>query len=196
AAGAAALAALLLVLAVTPLRERVADKGKELARGEINALLTGRLDGWRAAAYMTAQAPLAGVGHGAYRTEYADAKLHLKEQGVEFYLDKRQVMFANAHNEYLEAAAEWGLPGALALAWALWVLWGALRRRWSAGAERASKAAGQGFERSDAVVAWAGVAALAVLAAAQFPFRIALVAYQAILFLAWVLPSSPPKESS
>lgn len=195
AAGAAALAALLLVLAVTPLRERVADKGKELARGEINALLTGRLDGWRAAAYMTSQAPLTGIGHGAYRTEFADAKLELTEQGVAFFRDNRQVMFANAHNEYLEAAAEWGLPGALALVWALWVLWQSLRRRWSAVAEVSTKSAKSGLPRSDAVVAWAGVAALAVLAAAQFPFRIALVAYQAILFLAWVLPSSPEEAS-
>jgi O-antigen ligase len=194
AAGAAALAALLLVLAVTPLRERVADKGKELARGEINALLTGRLDGWRAAAHMTAQAPLTGVGHGAYRTEFADAKLELTEDGVEFFRHNRQVMFANAHNDYLEAAAEWGLPGALALAWALWVLWGALRHRWSAVSEASAKTVSASLERSDAVVAWAGVVALAVLAAAQFPFRIALVAYQAVLFLAWVLPSSPPEE--
>lgn len=184
ALAATGLAVVVLVLALSPLRERVAAKGKELARGDVNALLTGRLDGWRAALHMTAEQPLAGVGHGAYRTEFADAKLELAARGVEFFRSNRQVMFANAHNEYLEAAAEWGLPGALALGWGLWVVATALRRR----AARATSAE----ERAAAALALAGTLALAVLALAQFPFRIALVGYQALIFLAWALPRDAP----
>jgi O-antigen ligase len=91
-----------------------------------------------------------------------------------------QVVFANAHNEVLEAAAEWGVPGLAALAWALWVLFAALRRRDRRAEERA--------------LAWAGVAALAVLSLMAFPFRVALVAYPALLFLSGVL--RPAEEES
>ena len=39
-------------------------------------------------------------------------------------------------------------------------------------------------------LAWAGLAELAVLSLAYFPFRVALVAWPAVLFLAWVLRRS------
>lgn len=176
------LVATVALAVVPPLRERVASKVKELGRGDVNSMLTGRLDGWRAALYMVGEHPLAGVGHGAYRTEFAGAKLTLSEHGVEFFHDNRQVMFVNAHNEYLEAAAEWGLPGAAALAWALWVVVSSLRRR----------SADSAWSPEDRALAWAGLAALAILSLAQFPFRLALVGYEAVLFLAWIVPREAP----
>jgi O-antigen ligase len=170
-AGGAVLA-VALAFAVPPLRERLVGKVDQALRGDWNAVLTGRFDGWRTAAWMLSEHPWTGVGHGAYLPEFAPAKLALLEQGVQFYPGQVQTIFANAHNEILEAGAEWGLPGLVALAWALWVLIAGLRRI-SPGPERA--------------LAWAGATALAVLSLVHFPFRLALVAFPALLFFAWVL---------
>ncbi|HEY0510700.1 MAG TPA: O-antigen ligase family protein [Thermoanaerobaculia bacterium] len=169
-----ALAAALLVAVVPPLRHRVTEKVRAAAGGDWNSVLTGRLDGWRTAVWMLEEHPLAGVGQGAYRPEFVPAKLALLERGVQFFPEQTTVVFANAHNEYLEAAADWGIPGLLALAWGLWVLLTALRR----------------VDAEERSLAWAGTAALAVLALVYFPFRVALVAYPALLFLSWVLRGS------
>ncbi len=177
--------AALLVAVVPPLRARFVEKAAAAARGDLNKVLTGRLDGWRAALWMLSEHPLTGVGHGAYQPEFVPAKLALLARGVRFFPDQNLVVFANAHNEYLEAGAEWGIPGLLALGWGLSVLLGALRR-------------GHG-EPEDRALAWAGVAALAALALVDFPFRIALVAFPALLFLSWVLgrgrPARPEEEA-
>ncbi|MFL6290294.1 MAG: O-antigen ligase family protein [Thermoanaerobaculia bacterium] len=175
---AAAVVAAVLVLAVAPLRVRVAGKLRGLAQGDLNEVLTGRLDGWRAALWMMGEHPLAGVGHGAYLPEYMPAKLALLDRGVEFLPGQRTPVFSNAHNEFLEAGAEWGIPGLLALAWGLWVVFCAARAR------------GQ----NDRALAWSGLAALAVLSLAYFPLRVALVAFPALLFLAWVLRPEPEEE--
>jgi O-antigen ligase len=173
-AGGAVLAVVVL-LAVAPLRERVLVKLRGLAAGDLNEVLTGRLDGWRAALWMLEQHPAAGVGHGAYLPEYVPAKLALLDRGVRFLPGQTTPVFGNAHNEFLEAGAEWGIPGLLALAWALWVLLGAARRA----ADR------------DRPLVGSGLAALIVLSLAYFPFRVAVLAFPAILFLAWVLRPEP-----
>jgi O-antigen ligase len=167
---AAVLAAALLPLAFAPLRARVVVKVEQARAGDWNKVLTGRLDGWRAAAHMLAEHPLTGVGSGSYRPEFAPAKLALVERGRAFYSAPLQVVFANAHNDLLEAGAEWGIPGLLALAWALWSALSAARR---------------GEARAGAL-AFAGLCGLAVLALAHFPLRIALTGYPALLFLAWL----------
>ena len=176
ALAAALVAVALVVAAVGPLRSRVLQKSQALAHGEWNWVLTGRLDGWRAAAWMLRRHPLTGVGQGAYGAEFAPAKLALLDQGVQFFADLRETGFANAHNEILEVGADWGLPGLLALAWALWVLLAALTRGGRAGRTP-----------EDWSLAWAGTASLGILSLVDFPFRIALVAFPALLFLAWVL---------
>ncbi|MEA2561565.1 MAG: hypothetical protein QOH06_3069 [Acidobacteriota bacterium] len=174
---AAAVVATVLVLAVAPLRVRVAGKLRGLAEGDLNEVLTGRLDGWRAALWMMREHPLAGVGHGAYLPEYVPAKLALLDRGVEFLPGQVTPVFDNAHNEFLNAGAEWGIPGLLALAWALWVV---LR---TARAVRSRE--------DNHALAWSGLTALAVLSLAYFPFHVAIVAFPALLFLAWVLQEEP-----
>jgi O-antigen ligase len=170
----------LLAGTVAPLRQRVMEKAQALAQGNWNWLLTGRLDGWRAAVWMLREHPLTGVGQGAYRAEFAPAKLALLDQGVQFFPGLTEAGFANAHNELLEAGAEWGIPGLLALAWALWALLAALRA--------------PGRAPEDRALAWAGTAALGILSLFDFPFRIALVAFPALLFLSWVLSREEPGE--
>jgi O-antigen ligase len=181
ALGAGAAVAVLLVAAVPPLRQRVVDKARQAAQGDWNDVLTGRLDGWRTAVWMLEEHPLTGVGQGAYRPEYVPAKLALMDRGVSFYREQT-VGFGNAHNDFLEVGAEWGIPGLLALAWGLWVLIGALRR--------------QRGHKGEQALAWAGTAALAVLCLVAFPFQIALVAFPALLFLSWVLRTDPMEEEA
>lgn len=180
-AGLAALVVLgtLLIVSVAPLRERVGDAVSELSEGEVNELLTGRLDAWRAALHMAGEHPVTGVGHGAYVAEYSDAKLDLLDAGAPFYRKHRQPTFSEAHSEPLQVVAEWGLVGLAALAWALWVV---LAAAWRVG--RAARESGNGQE---AAQAWGGLAVLAVLSLVHFPFRLALTGFPALLFLAWLL---------
>jgi O-antigen ligase len=181
---------LLVVVAalVSPLRERVVRVGELLAHGELNTVLTGRLDGWRVALRMVRDHPVNGVGHGAFEASYADAKLELVDAGVPFFPGQSRAMFANAHNELLEVAAEWGVPGLLVLIWGLWIVVNQVRRRGRKGeaAEKRSR---------DQALAWAGLTALAVLSLTYFPFRVALVAYPALVFLAWILSPEESEDS-
>jgi O-antigen ligase len=167
----------LLAAAVPPLRGRLVEKARQVAAADWNAVLTGRLDGWQAAVWMVERHPWTGVGHGAFAAEYVPAKRDLLARGASFYARQTQPMFTNAHNEALEVAATWGLPGLAALLWSVTVL-AASARRIGAGAAH------------DRALAWAGLAALAVVSLAHFPFRIALVGYPALLFLAWLLRRS------
>jgi O-antigen ligase len=175
------LAAAVLIAAVAPLRARVLEKVDDMAHGSWNSVLTGRLDGWRAAVWMFERHPFAGVGQGAYQPEFVPAKLALLDRGVTFFPGQTQVGgFSNAHDEFLEAAADGGIPGLLAVAWGLWVLAGALRRI---------------REPRERALAFAGTAALAALSLVDFPFRVALVAFPALLFLSWALRRSGEEEA-
>jgi O-antigen ligase len=164
-------------LLVTPLRERLAGKLDQLEQGDLNAVLSGRLDGWRAAVWMARQHPLTGVGLGGYGSEFAPAKLALLDQGVRFYDGHVRFSFVNAHNEPLEVAAELGLPGLLAALWAACI------------AIRATTKLARG-DRPRGALAWAGLASLLLLGLGQFPFRVAMVAYPNLLLLAWIFSAS------
>ena len=169
---AAALATVLaagVLVGVPELRHRMALIGRALGSGDLGFVVSYRLDGWRAALWMLRRHPWSGVGHGAYVTEYAPAKLALLERGGVFSPAPGSATFEHAHNEYLQVAAELGWPGVAALAWGLAGLARGARRR-PPGAPRA--------------IAWAG---LALLAASHFPFRLALTGYPALLLLAWLL---------
>ena len=190
-AAASAAVVLTAALAVSaPFRVRAVEKFRELARADWNEVLTGRLDGWRAGAWMLGHHPWTGVGAGAFRTEFVPAKEALLDRGVVFFEQQQNVVFANAHNEVVEVAAELGLPGLAALAWAVasaltraLALWREARRR-----ERESGETAGTLRRGaiEAGFAWAGCGALATLAMFHFPFRIAIVEAPAIVFLAWL----------
>jgi len=171
--------ALAVVFAVPPLRERTFSKARALKDGDLGEVLTYRLDGWRAATWMLEQHPLAGVGHGAYRSSYAAARLALAAQGADYSGRYRQLAFFNAHNDALELAAELGWPGVLVLGFALWTLVQCVRRA----------------PASRRPLAVAGVASLALLALAGFPFETALVVYPWLLFLSGVLDPMVPVEA-
>ncbi len=169
----------MVVALAAPVRERVVAKARDALSGDANRLLTGRLDGWRAAVWMASERPHAGVGPGAFAAAFVPAKLALLDRGAAFFREQTNPVFANAHNELLEVGAELGLPGLAALAWGGSVLLGRLRRR--------------RWEGGDRALAGAALVALAVLALFHFPFRLALTGYPAALLLAWVL-GDPDRE--
>ena len=156
------------------MRDRLARKLASVRQGEVNELLSGRLDGWRAALWMVRQKPVTGVGHGAYRAEYGLAKSALSGQGRRFSQAPDQAYFVNAHSDVLEVLAEWGVLGALAVAWGCGVL-GRTLRRLAAAAPRA-----------DLALMGGALTALSLMMVANFPLRIALSAYPAILLLSWI----------
>jgi len=182
--------ALVLVLAIaglaasTPLRARVSEKVMQLASGDLNAVLTGRLDGWRAAWAMLRTEPVTGVGQGAFRAEYADTRLALESQGVTFLAEQQQVVMATPHNEALSVAAEQGVPGLVALAWAIWcaIIYAA----------RIGRAHDGDHDRT---LALSGLAALGVLSLAWFPLHVPAVAWPWLLFLAWIFRSATESGS-
>ncbi len=125
------------------------DKVAQVASGDWNSVLTGRLDGWRAAVWMLGEHPFTGVGMGAYRTEFIPAKTALLRRGVAFFDEQVNIVFANAHNELLEVAAETGWPGLAALVLGLVLL--ARRLRGARHAARPSRSPGRGSPDS---VSW------------------------------------------
>lgn len=178
-AGAVAVVLGLAVLLVAPLRDRVQSKQRQITRGDWNAVLTGRLDGWRAAVHMVGEHPMLGVGLGGFGAEYPPAKLSLTAAGVEFYRLHVRFGFDRAHNEFLETAAELGWPGLLAVCVGIALLGLAARRLWRVDRPRGS-------------LAWAGLIAVLVLASGHFPMRVAMVAYPILIFLAWMMAEDVP----
>ena len=87
-----------LLLTVGPLHSRVSGKMESLRNGEINHLLSGRLDGWRVAGQTFLDHPIVGVGPGGFRASFGSTKLALQEQGVEFFRGQHQVFFVNAQH--------------------------------------------------------------------------------------------------
>ena len=183
-AGAGLAALVAVVVLVAPVRDRLGGVTEAMQEGNWNQALTGRLDGWRAALWMTSEHPATGVGHGAYGSVYVDAKRALLDEGVEFSRALQTTVFANAHNELLEVMAETGIPGLLALGFGIWVLVGRARR-----IDPEAGAPG------DPGLVWGGLGVLAVLSLVHFPFRLALTAYPATLWLAWIFRAARAPEA-
>lgn len=183
-AGASLVALVAVVVLVAPVRDRLGGVTQAIQKGSWNVALTGRLDGWRAALWMTSEHPVTGVGHGAYGAVYVDAKQALLDEGAEFSRALQTSVFANAHNEPLEVMAETGIPGLLALGFGIWVLVGRARR--------IDSEAGAPGDRG---LAWGGLGVLGVLSLVHFPFRLALTAYPAILWLAWIFRAAREPEA-
>jgi O-antigen ligase len=206
----AALAITLLVAggvaAIPLLRTRVVEKSIELSHGDINALLTGRLDGWRAAWEMLRRSPVTGVGQGGFRAEYADTRLALEARGVPFFGGQLSVILATPHNEALSVGAEQGLPGLVALGWAIWTLWRCARllndRSLNDRAPNDPDSSDPGLndpglhDPSSRGLAWAGLTALAVLCVVSFPLHVPAVAWPWLLFLAWLFRRSDGADTS
>ena len=173
AVGVAAAGAVAAVLAVAPLRSRVLAKWSQIADGELNAALSGRLDGWRVAVEQLASSPLSGVGHGGYVAHFNEAKLGLLDRGVEFFGQHRLLStFGNAHNEFLEIGAEWGVLGVLLVVAAFALL------------VRSANGRSEGTSRALAI---GGLLAVSMLCLGYFPLRLALTGFPLAIFASWLL---------
>ncbi len=135
-----------------------------LRRGDWNPLLTYRLGPWLAATEMIRDRPILGFGPGPFGAEFvthrlaAEARTHSR-LGV---AGSRQTSFGEAHDDYLQALAELGIPGALsAFAAAGMVLAGLF----------GVAARGTDGDREEAAVLLAVLVAGAVAAVAWFPFQ-------------------------
>ncbi len=89
----------------------------------LDKVLTYRIGPWKAALSMAAESPLLGFGPGTYGAEYAR---HADARFVNPYL---LGSFAQAHNDYLQAFAELGVPATLLLVAVLFLLMRGARGR-------------------------------------------------------------------
>ena len=107
-------AAAVLVLATPPLRQRLESAGRAARAGEWDTLTSFRFGAWAAALEMVRAHPLAGVGPGGYAAEFVPARLAAELRShTRMVNPKITSSYGEAHCDYLQAAAEVGIPGAL-----------------------------------------------------------------------------------
>lgn len=114
AALVATLIAIVLFIAVAPLRNRATQMARALRGGDYNTLITDRLTPFVAASLMASEHPIAGVGPGAFAWNYYEYKVRAEER----YPPLRQawsrgVNFGEVHDDHLQLLAESGVPGYL-----------------------------------------------------------------------------------
>lgn len=168
------LALLLLVLAAEPLRVRLGQAWQEVRQGGLLWLASARGAAWSAAWSMFLANPFAGVGFGQFE---AHSFRFLSPSAL---AERARVLgletgFGQAHNEYLQYLAETGLLGAALLLAGLVFAW---HRR----PVRPQELEMEPFSL---------LAAMALLAAFQFPLQLAATAAQWLVVLALLLPPLP-----
>jgi O-antigen ligase len=105
-----------VVAAAAPLRTRVAAAVAAARAGDWDAVTTWRLGAWSAAAGMIRERPLVGHGPGTFGAEFMQHRLEAEiRQRRRLVVPILTSNFGEAHSEYLQAAAEAGIPATLAL---------------------------------------------------------------------------------
>jgi len=130
--GVLALVLVASVATVPPLRARVLEASRDLRAGAWDAVLTYRLGPWAAGAEMVRERPLRGFGLGTFGAEFVPHRLAAEVRWKErFTIPLLTSTFGRAHCDYLQLAAEAGVPAALAaIAAVALLLVGLLRRAW------------------------------------------------------------------
>lgn len=128
-AGAAMLSLALLTAAIAPLRAITWEKLPHADVDTWQGLTTFRLGAWAAAIDMAEERPLTGFGPGTFGAEAQshrfDLEVRLRQR---LALPKTASTFVHSHQEFLQLAAENGLPALLALTAALALLLARLLR--------------------------------------------------------------------
>ncbi len=190
---AAALLLAGLAAAVAPVRQATWDRildpagvplisgtGRPLPTVErYDRLATYRLGAWISAAGMVADRPLTGFGPGTFAVEFLPHRLDAERRLHARFVQPAGSTFVQTHQDYLQLAAEAGVPAAVCAAGALGLLLG-----WLVFARSAPPAADP-----ERLVLTGVIAAGAVAAVAWFPFQIPLTATLLLLTLgrAWAL---------
>lgn len=168
------LALLLLVLVVKPLRVRLGQAWQEVRQGGLLWLASARGAAWSAAWSMFLSHPVAGVGFAQFEA-YSFRFLSPGALAERARVLGLETGFGQAHNEYLQYLAETGLLGAVLFLGGLVLAW---RRR---------PVRPQELEVEPSSL----LAAMAVLAAFQFPLQLAATAAQWLVVLTLLLPPLP-----
>ena len=184
--------ALVVVAAVTipQLRTRVAAATAAARAGDWDALLTYRLGPWAAASEMARARPLLGVGPGTFGAEFATSRLAAElRHRRRFVLPRETSTFSEAHDDYLQLAAECGVPALLAALAALGLLLASL------GGKLARDDGDDDATRAESVVIVGLVTSGAVAALAWFPLQLASTAPVLLLALGrgWRLIADEPR---
>lgn len=183
------LAALLLTVFLYPPLAARAGEALRLARqGEWDRLTTYRVGAWAAAAEMARERPLLGWGPGTYAAEFVPHRLHAEIRAQKRFVNPLVTSsYSEAHSDYIQAFAEAGIPGGLAVIVAAGALVLALVRT------RRSVRAGLGLETA---LLLAVLAAGAAGAATWFPLQRPITAVPLLLAAgrSWRLGAERPPE--
>ncbi len=181
----ALLAAGLLVAAYPPLRERARSSWFLIRAGDWNALVSYRGGPWAAAVAMARERPLAGYGPGAFSAEYLPQRLSAEIRARRRFLSPMlTTSYGEAHNDYLQAASDGGIPVALLAAAAVGCLLAAVGR--------AARGAGPRGDLEPALL-FAVLVAGAVAALTWFPLQRPITAVPLLLVAgrAWRVSGEP-----
>jgi O-antigen ligase len=115
---------------VPPLRQRVGQAVGMVRRGEWDRLTTYRTGAWAAAVQMVRDRPLVGFGPGTYAAEFTPHRLVAEIRNRRRYVNPLLTSsYSEAHCDYLQAFAETGVPGGIAVLAAVAALVAAVGRR-------------------------------------------------------------------
>ena len=169
----ALIAAVLLVAAYPPLRERARTDWVLVRAGDWNALVSYRGGPWAAAVAMTRERPIAGFGPGTFPAEYVPHRLSAEIRARRRFLSPMlTTSYGEAHNDYLQAASDGGIPVALLALGASGCLLAACVRAARVGASR---------EDPEPALLLAVLVAGAVAALTWFPFQRPITAVPLLL---------------
>jgi O-antigen ligase len=165
----------------TSFGRRARDLVTAMKARQYDVVLSNRIPAFLCAIAMWRDHPISGIGPGAYKNEYMQYKLSLRDTPTRKWLSDSTEFFATAHNDHLQLLAEGGVPAYGILLVALAVLSGRFwQRDDTSGDERRSFAREMRFPL--ALTAF-------VLMLAQFPLQIAaprmVILYFAALSLTW-----------
>jgi O-antigen ligase len=108
----------------TGLGRRVQRQVERVQSGDWYSVFSARGDGWTAAAEMTREHPVLGVGAGQYSTLFYPHRLAwLERRGETGRRGELATHFEWAHSDPLQMVAELGLAGALWMVGLVWALW-------------------------------------------------------------------------
>ena len=135
---AALLAGAAVLAALPPVRARLGGLAANLRAGRLDAVTSNRLAPWAAAVEMVRARPLLGFGPGTFGAEFASHRVAAElRQRRRMVHPKITSGFGEAHCEPLHAAAELGVPAAIAALGALVALaWAAAAALGRAGPRR------------------------------------------------------------
>jgi O-antigen ligase len=174
------------VLAIAPLRQRAADAVSAVRAGDWDRLTTYRTGAWAAAVEMARERPITGWGPGTYAAEFVPHRLKAELRARRRFVNPLVTSsYSEAHCDYLQALAEAGIPGAIAVLVAAGALLAAVGRN----------ARGSGPSRIEAAILFGFLVAGAAAALAWFPLERPLTAVPLLLAAGrgWRLSAGGPE---